>query len=297
MNASIIELNKANNAVKTAQDVNGDEVVIISKKDAKAAGLDSYFTGKPCKNGHVSSRYTSNGVCVECHTNRNRSGRVDGLKAENNTAIAGLPIPALDDTELVDLSATGLTTTGLALDRNLQKDEWISLVKVAEKSKTFRAWLIGDLWNACEWGDKATHMDALGINPKSAREYARVCSRIPHDMRRPNLSFGHHAALCVQAIEDDARMVHALDAVESRGMSVNDTKQWVRSLVGAAAEGDLEGGEDDGTEGAEAFNPFYGLKAKIDRVKEMADTFAQEDIERIEQFKTWLDEFGGGDAE
>jgi hypothetical protein len=33
---------------------------------AKAAGEKTYFTGRPCKYGHVVQRCTSSGVCVEC---------------------------------------------------------------------------------------------------------------------------------------------------------------------------------------------------------------------------------------
>lgn len=33
---------------------------------AKAAGTRTYSTGKPCKNGHFSDRYTSTGVCIAC---------------------------------------------------------------------------------------------------------------------------------------------------------------------------------------------------------------------------------------
>ena len=39
---------------------------IISRKDAKALGLKRYYTGKPCKYGHVAERYIKEG-CVECH--------------------------------------------------------------------------------------------------------------------------------------------------------------------------------------------------------------------------------------
>lgn len=38
----------------------------ISRADAKAKGLSRYFTGKPCKHGHVAERITANGVCTEC---------------------------------------------------------------------------------------------------------------------------------------------------------------------------------------------------------------------------------------
>ena len=284
--------------VQTAQDVHGDEVVIINKKDAKAAGLDSYFTGKPCKHGHISIRRVSNGHCVECKQNIDRSGRADGVKAANNVnQRAVVPMPVLDDTALVDLGAVDFDTVGIETE-TLTKQEWTSLAQVADKTKSFRSWIIGDLWNRCEWGDKAVMMDSLGINPKSAREYGRICSRIPHDMRRANLSFGHHAELCVQAVETEEQMVSLLDRVETNGMSVADTRRAVKDLIGRhMIEGQLEGGEDDGTEGAEAFNPFYGLKAKIDQVKEAIDTFADDDIQRIEQFKSWLDELVGSDVE
>lgn len=39
---------------------------IITRAEAKALGLKSYFTGKPCKNGHVSELQTSNHSCMEC---------------------------------------------------------------------------------------------------------------------------------------------------------------------------------------------------------------------------------------
>lgn len=38
---------------------------IISLKEAKALGLKYFFTGKPCRHGHISERYI-HGSCVEC---------------------------------------------------------------------------------------------------------------------------------------------------------------------------------------------------------------------------------------
>lgn len=39
---------------------------VLRYKDAKAQGVPLYFTGQPCKSGHLSARYTSSGCCVEC---------------------------------------------------------------------------------------------------------------------------------------------------------------------------------------------------------------------------------------
>ncbi len=38
----------------------------ISRKEAISQGLQFYFTGKPCKNGHISVRYRDKGNCKQC---------------------------------------------------------------------------------------------------------------------------------------------------------------------------------------------------------------------------------------
>lgn len=40
---------------------------IITRAQAKLRGLDRYFTGKACVNGHVAERYVSQYTCVECY--------------------------------------------------------------------------------------------------------------------------------------------------------------------------------------------------------------------------------------
>lgn len=39
---------------------------VVSRKVAVLAGQKHYFTGKPCKHGHVDQRYTNGGCCMEC---------------------------------------------------------------------------------------------------------------------------------------------------------------------------------------------------------------------------------------
>lgn len=39
---------------------------IISRDEATSAGLTHYFTGVPCKHGHLDTRYTKTGGCSEC---------------------------------------------------------------------------------------------------------------------------------------------------------------------------------------------------------------------------------------
>lgn len=40
---------------------------LITSKEAKKLNKEFYFTGKPCKHGHICERYVSNSGCVECY--------------------------------------------------------------------------------------------------------------------------------------------------------------------------------------------------------------------------------------
>lgn len=54
---------------------------IITRKDAKTAGLTKYFTGKPCSHGHVSQRNTASGMCCQCASEQAKAKRrARGLK-------------------------------------------------------------------------------------------------------------------------------------------------------------------------------------------------------------------------
>ena len=44
---------------------------IIKRQDALEAGLLLYFTGKPCKYGHIDQRYSSSGLCLSCMPRKN----------------------------------------------------------------------------------------------------------------------------------------------------------------------------------------------------------------------------------
>jgi len=43
---------------------------VITRAEAKTQGLAHYYTGKLCKHGHASERYTLNGDCCECAKRR-----------------------------------------------------------------------------------------------------------------------------------------------------------------------------------------------------------------------------------
>lgn len=54
------------------------EARIISRSEAREIGATRYFTGKPCKHGHVAERYTVKATCVTCALSRAEAQRKDG---------------------------------------------------------------------------------------------------------------------------------------------------------------------------------------------------------------------------
>lgn len=51
---------------------------------AKAAGETTYFTGRPCKLGHIVNRVTSSGSCVECARSSERRSHKKKMEANPN---------------------------------------------------------------------------------------------------------------------------------------------------------------------------------------------------------------------
>lgn len=59
---------------------------IISCKDAKAQGLKHYFTGKPCKYGHIDIRYVTGG-CATCQREHTQKSYAKYSKKKNQEAL------------------------------------------------------------------------------------------------------------------------------------------------------------------------------------------------------------------
>ncbi len=49
--------------------------VLISRDEALSLGLPSFFTGKPCRKGHVTTRRVKRSWCEECYQLRYKKGR------------------------------------------------------------------------------------------------------------------------------------------------------------------------------------------------------------------------------
>lgn len=95
--------------------VEQDQTAPISRTEARARGLTHFFTGKPCKHGHTSRRFTSSAACVDCKRMRdasdkyrekaaqyreaNRGAERDRTTVYRITVRMGRPLPAAYDRE------------------------------------------------------------------------------------------------------------------------------------------------------------------------------------------------------
>ena len=59
---------------------------LISKQEAKAQGLLHYYTGKPCKHGHIAERLVSTRHCCACDIARDQRPERKAQNAANNAA-------------------------------------------------------------------------------------------------------------------------------------------------------------------------------------------------------------------
>lgn len=61
-----------------------------TKEAAREAGLRHYFTGLPCKRGHVARRYTSTGQCVDCQREHRREWAAANPDKERESRVTSL---------------------------------------------------------------------------------------------------------------------------------------------------------------------------------------------------------------
>ena len=57
---------------------------IIKRKQAISKGLKRYFTGVPCKNGHISERATNGWYCIECNAQTQKENRENNREEYNS---------------------------------------------------------------------------------------------------------------------------------------------------------------------------------------------------------------------
>lgn len=61
----------------------------IARQTARSQNARHYFTGEPCRMGHVADRYTSTAACVECVRLFNHAKALKKLEAERYADASG----------------------------------------------------------------------------------------------------------------------------------------------------------------------------------------------------------------
>jgi len=113
---------------------------VVARNKAKAQGLKRYFTGDPCKHGHIAERYIDNGGCAECKRYfRLRSYAVKRLKRIKEARQWEMENPDIIAVRKADMRKRHLKRTGISR----RKQYWANPEKARATSlKTSLAHLV-----------------------------------------------------------------------------------------------------------------------------------------------------------
>lgn len=116
---------------------------IITRAQARHNGLGKYFTGVPCRNGHVAERYTQSGSCEECI--RQSRAIVISKPAEIIPAIEGEIITPIRSERMeiirrkVQIEETKLTLRAQDLALKAQREQRANVERVERMERRQRA--------------------------------------------------------------------------------------------------------------------------------------------------------------
>jgi len=132
-----------------------------------------FFTGIPCKNGHVANRYISNGTCIKCSIKQSRSWREDNL--DRYRQYQRWHYAANTEKELEYQRQYRLKN----LEAMREKDR----IRRETNPEYFRNW-----WKENKDKAKKYYQDKFALNPELFREYCRKWAKAnPEYMRAKNL--------------------------------------------------------------------------------------------------------------
>ena len=109
---------------------------LISRKDAAETFKHLYFTGEPCKHGHIAPRYTHTCVCSTCHKEKALKARV----ATNIGFMGYVPfkVPAHRDDHkaLRDYAVMLAAARGVKLPDEVARDQAMRMMPTAPITPT-----------------------------------------------------------------------------------------------------------------------------------------------------------------
>lgn len=90
---------------------------LISKSEAKEQGLKHYFTGVPCKYGHVEKRFVSTNQCMACARRKVQAySKTDKSRSARLSRTYGVTLKDLESVSHCEVCFTKLLHRGMAGD-------------------------------------------------------------------------------------------------------------------------------------------------------------------------------------
>lgn len=122
--------------------------------NAARSGITKYYTGKPCKRGHVTYRYTASGMCAECSAKKAKGRHAAGL------------IKRAPNRDSTNAKWNASLKAQIAKQRWKDKDPrraWAVYATGAAKSRALRSNIPFDLDSAYVLNITPTHCPVLGV--------------------------------------------------------------------------------------------------------------------------------------
>jgi len=129
--------------------------------------------------------------------------------------------------------AVSVTDVGLEFRKDIEYDQWLTLMATLQQLSTAFQFAIGDALNYGQkrYGEKyAQAMDATGCAYQSLANWSWVASHVPLDNRVAGLSWTHHRLVAHLGTSEQKNV---LESAKSRGISVTE---FERELKGEEEE-------------------------------------------------------------
>lgn len=111
---------------------------------------------------------------------------------------------------LVEVPHAQITPTGARFDENLTLDEWADIGDRLGRQDSGLRWLIGDwmIYGNRRFGASAAIVaESSGLAIKTIANTVSVCTNIPQERRRLELSYTHHREVAYLDAEDQVRLL------------------------------------------------------------------------------------------
>ena len=121
-----------------------------------------------------------------------------------------------------------VTDTSLVFTSEPTLETWGKIGEMLGKFDRWTPWAIGDwlIFGDSYGEDASQYIEVTGVHPKTAANYAYVCSKVSHSRRRAELDFSHHEAVANLEPDDQTEF---LDRAIGNSLTVSDLREMARA--------------------------------------------------------------------